>query len=88
MADVPAVTHNTGGSQFEIQTGAGIALLRYRTEGTALDLVHTKVPQSLEGDGYGAALVRDSLEVIPTCPFVRAYMLRHHEYDDLRAAGR
>ena len=96
MADVPAVTHNTAGSQFEIQTGAGIALLRYRMEGTALDLVHTEVPKSLEGGGYGAALVRaalkharlDSLKVIPTCPFVRAYMLRHHEYDDLRAAGR
>ena len=96
MADVPAVTHHAGASQFEIHTGAGTALLRYRVDGVTLDLLHTEVPKSLEGGGYGSALVRaaldyarlNSLQVIPTCPFVRAYMLKHHEYNDLRAAPR
>ncbi|CAN5917931.1 GNAT family N-acetyltransferase [soil metagenome] len=96
MTDVPAVTHHAAASQFEIHTGAGNALLRYRIDGASLDLLHTEVPASLEGGGYGAALVRaaldyarlNSLTVIPTCSFVRAYMKRHHEYDDLLAAPR
>ena len=94
MADVPAVTHNAAASQFEIHTDAGLALLKYTTSGTTLDLIHTEVPASIEGGGYGSALVRAALDharashltVIPTCPFVRAYMRRHHEYDDLRAS--
>ena len=94
MADVPAVSHNAAARQFEIHTDAGIALLKYSTSGATLDLVHTEVPASLEGGGYGSALARAALEyarvnrmtVIPTCAFVRAYMRRHHAYDDLRAA--
>ena len=96
MADVPTVTHHAGASQFEIHTDAGTALLRYRIDGATMDLVHTEVPRTLEGGGYGSALARAALDyarvnnltVIPTCPFVRAFMLRHHEYDDLRAAPR
>ena len=94
MADVPAVTHNLAATQFEIHTDAGVALLTYRPSGTTLDLMHTEVPKSNEGGGYGSALVRAALDyarlnhltVIPTCSFVRAYMRRHHAYDDLRAA--
>ena len=94
MADVPAVTHNLAATQFEIHTDAGVAILTYRTSGATMDLMHTEVPKSIEGGGYGSALARAALEsarvnrmtVIPTCAFVRAYMRRHHEYDDLRAA--
>jgi len=40
---------------------------------------------SLEGHGYGTALVeaalaharREHLKVVPTCPFVKAYIERH-----------
>ena len=96
MTDVPAVTHHAAASQFEIHTDAGNALLRYRIEGASLDLLHTEVPASVEGGGYGSALVRaaldyaghNNLKVIPTCPFIGAYMKRHHEYDNLRAAPR
>lgn len=94
MADVPAVTHNIAATQFEMPTDAGVALLTYRSSAATLDLLHTEVPKSIEGSGYGSALVRAALDyarsnhmtVIPTCAFVRAYMRRHHEYDDLRAA--
>lgn len=94
MTDMPAVTHHAAASQFEMHTDAGNALLRYSIEGATLDLLHTEVPTSLEGGGYGSALVRaaldysrlNSLTVIPTCAFVREYMKHHPEYDDLRAA--
>jgi predicted GNAT family acetyltransferase len=46
----------------------------------------------LEGRGIGSALARGvldtaralGLKVVPICPFVKAFMDRHPEYDDLR----
>ena len=56
------------------------------------DLVHTEVDEQFAGRGYASALARtaldyaraNNLKVIPTCPFVRKYLERHPEYDDLR----
>jgi predicted GNAT family acetyltransferase len=53
--------------------------------------MHTRVPGELEGQGYGGALAKaaldyaraNGLKVIPTCPFVSAYLRRHKEYADL-----
>ena len=96
MSDAPAVIHHASASQFEIHSEAGNSLLRYRIVGPSLDLLHTEVPATLEGGGYGSALVRAALDyarhnnltVIPSCSFVGAYMKQHSEYDDLRAAPR
>jgi predicted GNAT family acetyltransferase len=95
MATSPSVTHNSTANQFEIDTDAGLALLRYALRGNQLDLIHTEVPSELEGQGYGAALVRAALDfarnqelkVIPSCPFVRSYLQRHREDADLVAVA-
>ena len=58
-----------------------------------LDFHHTEVPEAMQGKGVGDELVRRALddvrerglEVIPTCPFVAAYIRRHPEYGDLVA---
>lgn len=64
----------------------------YKVVGTrALDFQHTFVPPSLRGQGIAEALVRYGMEdararglkVIPTCPFVRAFIARHPEVQDL-----
>jgi predicted GNAT family acetyltransferase len=94
MAATPPVTNDTAAEQFEIRTDGGTALLRYRRQGNALDLLHTEVPAAFEGQGYGAALARSALDyaraerlkVIPSCPFVARYLERHREYADLVAA--
>lgn len=52
---------------------------------------HTEVPSSLEGRGVGSRLVKAALDhvraagagVIPSCPFVAAYLRRHPEEADL-----
>jgi uncharacterized protein len=53
---------------------------------------HTEIDPSFEGQGVGSALVRWALDdvrthgyrVVPSCPFVRAYIGRHQqEYGDL-----
>ena len=94
MPDTPVVTHNKAESQFEARTNAGLAHLKYVLEGDTTDLVHTFVPKEAETRGIGSALVRAALEdarakklkVIPSCPFVRAYLDKHPEYQDLLAS--
>jgi predicted GNAT family acetyltransferase len=85
------ITNDTAAGQYEMQLGAGTALLTYRMEEGALFLLHTEVPKPERGNGFGDALVRRALEdarakgmkVVPLCPFVGAYIRRHPEYADL-----
>ena len=93
MAGTPTVTHNAAAGQFEARTEHGVALLKYALRGQTMDLAHTTVPQEAEGQGVGAALAKAALDharkegvhVLPSCPFVAAYVKRHPEYADLVA---
>lgn len=77
--------------RFEIETDGGTAQLVFHRGPSLLDLVHAEVPPQAEGRGFGSALVRAAMEyakeqrlrVIPSCPFVRQWLQRHHEYDDI-----
>ena len=88
-----AVVANAAESRFEISDAAGLSMLQYSERDGALHLTHTGVPESLEGKGYGSALARAALEhakregkrVVPSCPFVAAYVRRHPEYAQLVA---
>jgi predicted GNAT family acetyltransferase len=76
--------------RFQI-VGEPSAFLRFHETPGRITLVHTEVPESLEGRGLGSALVRAALEyarsaglrVDPKCPFARTYLARHAEYADL-----
>lgn len=56
---------------------------------------HTEVDDAYEGQGVGGTLVRGALDdvrrrgaqVVPLCPFVRSWIERHPDYQDLVAAG-
>jgi Predicted acetyltransferase len=93
MSDTPVVTLNASRNRFEIAAAEGKAVLKFEQAEDTIDLQHTSVPAALEGGGYGSALARAALDharehhlkVIPTCEFVRTFMKRHKEYDDLRA---
>ncbi len=82
-------------SRFVIQTADGDAFLAYDLDGDMANLIHTEVPEALRGHGYGDTLARTALEwakqehlqVIPTCPFVKAYIRRHQQYAPLVADG-
>jgi predicted GNAT family acetyltransferase len=66
----------------------------YRREGTTVTFTHTEVDDAYEGQGVGSSLVREALDdaraqglaVRPLCPFVKAWIDRHPEYQDLVAA--
>lgn len=93
MADPPDidVRDNPGESRFEARLGGQLAVSEYKLSGETIVFTHTEVPESLEGQGVGSALVRGALDhareqgygVAPICPFVAAYIRRHQEYQDL-----
>jgi predicted GNAT family acetyltransferase len=96
MSD-PEVTirQNTERQRFEAVVDDKVAgFITYDVTEDAVDLRHTVVKPQFEGQGLGSVLVRTTLEqirdagkkVIPTCPFVRAYLERHPEWDSLRAS--
>ena len=85
------VRHDESARQFEMPVTGGLAVLTYSREGDRIDLLHTMVPEQDEGSGHGSALVKAAydyargakLKVVPTCPFVKAYLDKHPEERDI-----
>jgi uncharacterized protein len=77
--------------RYEIDVDGQIATLAYQRRDSAIALIHTEVPVALRGRGLadglaGFALDRAraaGLRVIPVCPFVKAYLKRHPDYQSL-----
>ena len=63
----------------------------YKIEGNVITFIHTEVPPELGGRGIGSKLIRgaldqvraDGLKVIAQCPFVKAFIEKNAEYQDL-----
>ena len=87
MDEIPPVVDNEAASRFELAIDGHVAELVYRRHGDRLVLVHTGVPDELEGRGVGGMLVRaaidraveEGLTVVPQCPFARRWLERHPE---------
>ena len=85
VSDAQQVTDNQPESRFELRVDGLLAELPYRRNGKRLVLIHTEVPEQLEGHGLGGALVtaavdraaREGLTVVPLCPFARGWLQRH-----------
>jgi predicted GNAT family acetyltransferase len=86
---------NEADEQFEARVGGHVGVLTYSAGDGKLYLLHTEVPEELEGHGVGSALVRRAMDfarerhlrVVPFCPFARVYLERHaKEYGDLLGA--
>ncbi|MGZ4896316.1 MAG: GNAT family N-acetyltransferase [Candidatus Angelobacter sp.] len=85
--DSNPVTHNEAKGQFEITLGNEKAVLQYRRTDHSITLVHTEVPRASRGRGLGNQLIRaaldfahfNQLKIVPVCPFVKAYLLKHPE---------
>jgi uncharacterized protein len=87
------VTHNSAQSRFELQRGPHVCVADYHIDAGVMHLTHTWVDPSLQGQGIAAALVdaairhaRDQgLRIHPACSYVKTYMQRHPETQDLLA---
>jgi predicted GNAT family acetyltransferase len=85
MTDAPRIVDNQSANRFETIVDGHLAELTYRRGNGRIVLIHTGVPDDLEGRGIGAALVRaavgtaedEGLVVIPRCPFARRWLDEH-----------
>jgi predicted GNAT family acetyltransferase len=86
------VVHVPEKRRYELRDGETlIGAAHYRRQPGQVVFTHTVVKDAYEGQGLGALLAREALSdvkrsgsrIVPECPFIRAYLRRHHEYDDV-----
>ena len=79
-------------SRYELTSGDDlIGFIDYRLHGDVITMVHTEVDEAWSGQGHAATLARSALDdarsrglsVVPSCPYVAAYIRKHQEYADL-----
>ena len=86
---------NEDRNRFELDVEGTLAFVTYRKSPGAITLVHTEVPPELGGRGIGSKLGRVALDAVRAqgrelsveCDFIRSFMTKHPEYDDLLARG-
>ncbi len=96
MTEAEDVRNNEQESRFESGNGASLAVAQYQRRGSTIYFTHTKVPESLEGQGIGNELAKTALDyarqqklrVVPRCEFIASYIEKHPEYQDLVDADR
>lgn len=85
------IIDNKEKNRFELHHEGHIAIAEYILAPEKIIFTHTEVPQELEGKGIGSALAKFALDsvaeaklkVVPMCPFIKAYIERHKEYQPL-----
>jgi predicted GNAT family acetyltransferase len=71
--------------------GEVVGITAYRVRPGLIAFIHTEVEESVQGRGLGDRLIRFALEdararglaVLPFCPFVKAFIERHREFETL-----
>ncbi|KJC37975.1 GNAT family N-acetyltransferase [Bradyrhizobium sp. LTSP857] len=85
------IINNGGQHRYELELEGHLAATYYELEGDVITFVHTEVPPELGGKGVGSKLIKGALDqvraaglrVVAQCPFVKAYIEKHPEYQDL-----
>ena len=85
MSEPTAVVDNEAEHRLELEIDGHLAELEYHRSGTRFVIVHTGVPDALEGRGIGGRLVTAAIDlavehgwtVVPLCPFARSWLERH-----------
>jgi uncharacterized protein len=81
--------NNREASRFEVPLGKDFAFIDYDKEGNVYYFNHTEVPIENEGQGIASKMTKMALEavkaegaqLVPLCPYTRAYLERHPEYN-------
>lgn len=85
------VRDNPAAGRLEADVGGQIGYAEYRLNAGTISFTHTRVPEALRGQGIGTRLIKAGLalaldrelQVIPICPFFRAYLRLHPEQQGL-----
>jgi predicted GNAT family acetyltransferase len=87
------VVNNLAHHRYELTVDGHLAATYYAISDGVITFIHTEVPPELGGKGIASRLIRgaldqvraDGLKVIPQCPFVKAFIEKNANYQDLLA---
>lgn len=85
------LNNNVAIHNFELFVDGHRAFMDYKLRDNVYYLIHTEVPQELEGRGVASALVEkvfhyledNGFKMVPYCVYVKAYLKRHPEWERL-----
>ena len=85
------IKHNPHQRRFEHSVENKLSVIDYTLDGTTLSLTSVRVPKTLEGRGIASDLTQAALDwarekryhIIPVCPYVKTWFLRHPEYRNI-----
>lgn len=89
---MPHILHqNKTENRFEVRIEDKIAFVDYKLGQKTISFLHTEVPKELGGKGIGSFLAKgvldyasnNELKVKPYCPFIKAYINKHQEYQEI-----
>jgi predicted GNAT family acetyltransferase len=93
MTDSDAVVHDEEHHRYLLERdGTRIGEAVYELGDGVIRVLHTEVDESLQEHGLGSELARGMLDdirdhsdrrLVPICPFTRAYLSKHPEYQEL-----
>jgi predicted GNAT family acetyltransferase len=82
---------NVGTHRYELVIDGHVAFIDYKQKGDVVYLIHTEVPDALQGRGIAAELVELTFKhmeahkevLVPRCPYVQSYLKRHTDWERL-----
>lgn len=89
------IKNNQAEQRYETEIGGHLAVIEYEEGPERILIMHTEVPEELEGHGIAASMARFALDdararhlaVVPLCPVMASYIRHHQEYADLVSPG-
>jgi hypothetical protein len=86
---------NEAEHRFEVHVDGHMASEVFERFPGGINYLHTIVPEALAGRGIASAIAQHVLDyaaahrlkVIPTCPYIRAYIDQHPQYQPLVVTG-
>ncbi|QXV64811.1 N-acetyltransferase [Mucilaginibacter sp. 21P] len=78
---------------FELTIDGQRSFIDYQVRGEKIYLIHTEVPEALQGQGVAEALVEKALihienkgqKVVPLCAYVQIFLKKHPEWNRIVA---
>ncbi|MGP4027863.1 GNAT family N-acetyltransferase [Actinomadura sp. 3N407] len=89
------ITDNAEQGRYEIRLDGDLAgFVEYEPGEGTVALVHTEVDPAFGGKGVGGSLARGvlddlrarNLSAVPVCPFIKSWIEKHPDYQDVVAA--
>jgi predicted GNAT family acetyltransferase len=92
---VTSLSNNETDGYFECWAEGERSFIDYKRKGNIIYLMHTEVPESLNGKGVGTKLVenvlqcieKDGSNIVVLCPFVTYFIKKHPEWKKLFSGG-